>query len=68
MGEGEERGQGQDGGARDEDGVHDASSEPVRADQGDEEVPDERGRHDGGGDVFPHASHDTPGPTASGVS
>ena len=66
MGEGEEHGQREHGGAGDEDGVHGASSEPVRPDQGVEEVGHESQPDGGGDDVFPHAAHDTPRRTAPG--
>ncbi len=64
--QGEERSQGEHGRAGGEGGVHDLSSEPVRPDEGVEEVTHEGQPHGSGDHVFPHAAHDTPGRTASG--
>ena len=61
VGQGQEHGQREHGGTGAEDGVHGASSEPVRADQCVEEVAHEGQPHGSSDDVFPHAFTTHPG-------
>jgi hypothetical protein len=67
VGQGEERGEGENCRARSDNWVHDASSEPFRANEGIEEVAHEAEPDGGGDDVFPHGSDKTPvGPAGKG--